>query len=229
MFSIVIPLYNEAKNIEILLTEIYVSLKKYKNFEIILVNDFSSDNTLEVIKNIQKKNHITLVNNSKNQGQSYAIHKGITISKNNLIVTIDGDGQNNPKDKPRLLELFFANKDVSLVGGIRFKRKDSNIKILSSKIANAIRSKILNDDCLDTGCSLKVFEKNIFLNFPYFNGIHRFLPALFKGYGYKTLFINVDHRHRKEGKSNYGTIDRLYRGIIDIIKVRKIIKKNISK
>ena len=102
-------------------------------------------------------------------------------------------------------------------------------QFLSSKFANSIRSKILKDDCLDTGCSLKVFDKNIFLNFPYFNGIHRFLPALFKGYGYKTYFINVDHRPRKKGKSNYGTIDRLYRGIIDIIKVRKIIKKNISK
>ncbi len=229
MFSIVIPLYNEAKNIEILLTEIYNSLKKYQNFEIILVNDFSNDNTLAVLKNIQNKFNFTLVNNSKNQGQSYSIHKGIKNSKNDLIITIDGDGQNNPQDIPKLLELFITNKDISLVGGIRFKRKDSIIKILSSKFANSIRSKILKDDCLDTGCSLKVFDKNIFLNFPYFNGIHRFLPALFKGYGYKTYFINVDHRPRKKGKSNYGTIDRLYRGIIDIIKVRKIIKKNISK
>ena len=229
MFSIVIPLYNEEKNIEKLLSEINTSLKKYKNFEIILINDFSNDNTLEVLKAIKNKFIFTLINNSKNHGQSYSIHKGIKISKNNLIITIDGDRQNNPKDIPKLLEMFFANKHVSMVGGIRVNRKDSSVKILTSKIANFIRSKILDDDCHDTGCSLKVFDKNIFLSFPYFNGIHRFLPALFKGFGYETCFINVDHRPRKEGKSNYGTIDRLYRGIIDIVKVRNIIKKNKNK
>ena len=116
-----------------------------------------------------------------------------------------------------------------MVGGIRKKRQDSFIKILSSKIANYIRSKILNDNCKDTGCSLKVFSKNIFLEFPYFDGIHRFLPALFKGYGHKTDFINVNHRVRKYGKSKYGTIDRLFRGIRDIIKVKNIINKQIKK
>ena len=99
--------------------------------------------------------------------------------------------------------------------------------MLSSKIANIIRSRILKDQCKDTGCSLKVFNKKIFLSFPYFNGIHRFLPALFKGYGYKTVFIDVNHRSRKFGMSKYGTMNRLFRGIRDIIKVNKILKNKI--
>ena len=101
---------------------------------------------------------------------------------------------------------------------------DSFIKVISSKIANGIRSKILNDNCRDTGCSLKVFDKQIFLSFPFFDGMHRFLPALFKGYGYKTMFIDVNHRKRKFGVSKYGTMNRLFKGIRDIIKVRKILK-----
>ena len=111
------------------------------------------------------------------------------------------------------------------MGGIRNKRKDSYIKKISSKIANYIRSNILNDHCSDTGCSLKIFDRDSYLEFPYFDGIHRFLPALFKGYWHKTKFINVDHRMRKYGKSKYGTFKRLLKGIIDLIKVVKIIKK----
>ena len=116
-----------------------------------------------------------------------------------------------------------------LVGGIRKKRQDSLTKILSSRVANKIRSMIFNDGCNDTGCSLKIFDKQIFLKFPFFSGIHRFLPSLFTGYGYRTFFIDVDHRLRIKGSSNYGTLDRLFRGIIDIIKVRKIIRDYKSK
>ena len=226
MFSIVIPIYNEAQNIEVLVKEIFNSLKKYKIFELILVNDFSNDNTKDVVRRLQSNFEIVILNNSKNKGQSFCIHKGIKESANNIIVTLDGDGQNNPSDIPRLLDSYISNTNISLVGGIRSKRKDSFVKIFSSKIANNIRSKILNDGCVDTGCSLKVFNKQKFLKFPYFNGMHRFLPALFSGYGHKTIFINVDHRARVNGYSKYGTIDRLYRGIIDIIRVRRIVKKH---
>ena len=116
--------------------------------------------------------------------------------------------------------------DIYLVGGIRLKRKDNLIKKISSKIANSVRSKFLNDGCVDTGCSLKVFDKNIFLNFEFFDGIHRFIPALFSGFGYKTFFINVDHRKRKYGRSKYGTLSRLINGLRDMIKVKKMINKN---
>ena len=142
---------------------------------------------------------------------------------------MDSDGQNNPIDIPNLLNNFFAENNVSLISGIRYKRKDNFIKIASSKIANKVRSYILNDNCSDTGCSLKVFDKNKFLEFPFFDGIHRFLPALFNGYGYKVLFINVEHRARMSGKSKYGTIDRLFKGIFDLIKVNNIIKNYAKK
>jgi len=229
MFSIVIPVFDEAQNIEALVDEIFNSLKDYNDFEVILVNDSSNDNTIELVCALKKKFNIILINNSKNKGQSFCIHKGILESKKNTIVTIDGDGQNNPLDIPKLLEIYFSNEEISLVGGIRIKRKDNLIKIISSKIANTIRSKILKDGCEDTGCSLKVFDKNIFLQFPFFHGIHRFLPALFNGYGYKTFFTVVDHRPRVKGYSKYRTLDRLYRGIIDIIKVKKIIKEREDK
>jgi len=225
MFSIVIPLFNESKNITELLNEISISLNDYKDYEIILVDDNSTDNTLDIINNF-KDNKIKIFQNNKNKGQSFSISLGIKKSLYNTIITIDGDGQNDPYDIPKLLKYFNENKDYELVGGIRKKRKDSFIKIISSMIANYIRAKILKDDCKDTGCSLKVFNKKIFLDFPYFNGIHRFLPALFRGYGYKTKYIDVNHRNRKHGFSNYGTFSRLFQGIRDMIKVRKILNKN---
>ena len=151
------------------------------------------------------------------------IWTGIKNSNHKTVVTLDGDGQNNPKDIPKLLEIYFSKKNFSLIGGIRKKRKDNFLKVASSKIANKIRSFILDDDCVDTGCSLKVFDRDIFLSFPFFNGLHRFLPALFKGYGKNTFFIEVDHRPRVSGISKYGTIDRLFKGIFDIMRVKKII------
>ena len=225
MFSIIIPIFDEAQNIEPLVNEIFISLKDYSDFEVILVNDYSTDNTINKVNALKKKFNIFLINNPQNKGQSFCIHKGVLESKTNTIVTIDGDGQNNPFDIPKLLEIYFSNEEISLVGGIRVKRKDNLIKIISSKIANKIRSNILKDGCEDTGCSLKVFDKIVFLQFPFFNGIHRFLPALFTGYGYKTFFTAVDHRPRIRGYSKYRTLERLYRGIIDIIKVKKIIKE----
>ena len=215
MFSIIIPIYNESDNIENLLNELLYNLKEYKDYEIILVNDCSTDNTFEVLSNIKNKN-IKIINNSKNHGQSYSIHKGILNSIYNIIITIDGDGQNDPADIPNILDNYLSFEEFRLVGGIRIKRMDSFIKVISSKIANGIRSKILNDNCRDTGCSLKVFDKQIFLSFPFFDGMHR--------YGYKTMFIDVNHRKRKFGVSKYGTMNRLFKGIRDIIKVRKILK-----
>tara|TARA_B100000886_G_scaffold102485_1_gene68075 strand:+ start:73 stop:774 length:702 start_codon:yes stop_codon:yes gene_type:complete len=223
MFSIVIPLFNESKNIKPLIYEIENHLQDYLKYEIVLVNDASTDKTKEIIKSLEKDN-IKIFNNLKNKGQSFSIHHGITQASYETIITLDGDGQNNPIDITKLLNLYLSNNDLKLVGGKRHKRQDNIIKIYSSKIANYVRSKILNDNCEDTGCSLKVFSKQIFLSFPFFDGIHRFLPALFSGFGYKTAFINVGHRRRKYGVSKYGIFNRLFRGIRDIIKVYRIIK-----
>ena len=226
-FSVVIPFFNEEENAEKLLDEIDFYLKEiYNDYEIILINDASTDNTYDVLKIISKKNNkVRIINNIKNLGQSYSLIKAIKDSKYDTIITIDGDGQNNPSDMPVLLDKYFKNPKVDLVSGIRIKRKDSYIKKVSSKIANQVRKYILNDNCDDTGCSLKVFNKKIFLKFTAFKGLHRFIPALFKGYRCKIMFIPVDHRERIYGKSNYGTISRLIYGCIDIVRVLFILKK----
>ena len=224
-FSIIIPLFNEENNIKLLIEEISEALKNYNySYEIILINDGSEDNTLNVIKSINLKN-LKIIENVKNYGQSYSLREGIKNSNNNIIITLDGDMQNNPNDIPSLINLYNSDS-YKLVGGIRKKRNDNLTKIISSYLANKIRSFILKDDCKDTGCSLKIFDKDIFLKFPYFDGLHRFLPALFKGYGYKTSFIVVDHRKRYKGISKYGTLSRLIWGVRDIFKVLNIIRNN---
>jgi len=220
--SVVIPIYNEAENIHKLYNEIINELSNRIDFEIIFVDDASCDKTnLE----LNKINNIIVVNHKKNIGQSNALLSGIKIAKYETIVTIDGDCQNDPKDIFKLLKIYSFNEEIKLVGGLRKKRNDSIIKIYSSKIANTIRSRILNDDCIDTGCGLKIINKNIFLSLPFFDGIHRFLPALIKGFGYKTVFAEVNHRKRMRGISKYGTLKRLLFGIKDIIRVKKIIKR----
>ena len=227
-FSIVIPIYNESNNIITLIEEILENLNNLNNFEIIIVDDYSEDNSYEIIKNyLNEKNfkNIKIVKNKVNLGQSHSILAGIKKSKFETIITLDGDLQNNPKDIPNLLNIYFSDDEISLVGGIRNKRRDKNIKILTSKVANFTRRLILKDDCKDTGCALKIFDKNTFLDFPFFNGIHRFLPALFKGHGKKTIFVNVDHRPRISGKSNYGTFKRFFLGIFHMFKVFIIINK----
>ena len=223
-FSIVIPCFNEEENIANLFKEINNSLKSFK-YELILVDDCSTDNSYEVINKFKNIENLLVIRSKVNRGQSFSLYEGIKIAKTNTIVTLDCDGQNDPKDIPKLIDLYLQNKDIFLVGGIRNKRMDNAIKILSSKFANYIRNMILQDECADTGCSLKVFDKNIFLKFPFFDGIHRFIPALFKGANKKGIYINVNHRKRLYGKSKYGTIKRALKGIIDIIKVMKIIKQ----
>jgi len=224
-FSIVIPVYNEADNLYELINEINKSLIQYKEYEIIIVDDGSDDNTDKIIQDIKDNYPIRSFKHHKNLGQSRSILLGVNHASYDTIVTMDGDGQNNPYDIPNLLKVYCSSNKFSLVGGIRKKRMDSLIKILSSKVANKVRSLILSDNCSDTGCSLKVFNKGIFLRFPYFDSIHRFLPALFTGFGFKTNFILVEHRPRLKGKSKYGTFDRLFKGIVDLIKVKIMISR----
>ncbi len=225
-FSIVIPVFNEEENIINLLKEIKKNLIKFLNqFEIIVVDDCSIDNTYEIVKNFDNKLKVRLFKNNKNFGQSYSILKGVRESENNVIVTLDGDGQNDPADILNLISIYNKDKNISLVSGIRVKRRDNFIKILSSKVANSIRSHILKDGCIDTGCSLKVFDKKTFMQIPSFNGLHRFIPAFFVAFNKTVHYEKVNHRPRIKGYSKYGTFDRLYRGIIDLYKVSKMIKK----
>tara|TARA_A100000164_G_C21882031_1_gene760786 strand:- start:841 stop:1539 length:699 start_codon:yes stop_codon:yes gene_type:complete len=226
-FSIIIPIYNEEKNIEKLFKEIVQTLSEFNTvYEIVLINDASTDSSSTVINNLKNNNSfVKLINNNYNQGQSYSLIKGIKSSLHDTIITLDGDGQNDPKDIPNLLEKYTNDSQTKLVGGIRVDRKDNILKRISSKIANKIRKYLLNDDCDDTGCSLKIFSKDIFLRFPEFDGLHRYLPALFKGHGCKTNFLPVTHRYRAHGKSNYGTFGRMFKGIFDILRVKKILKE----
>ncbi len=223
-FSLVIPIFNEEDSIVSLLYEIYDTIQDNYVYEIVIVNDGSTDNTLKKISNLKK--NIKIINNRINLGQSKSIEIGIKNSRNDTIVTIDGDGQNIPEDILKIASIYFENKNIKLVSGIRIKRKDSVIKLISSKIANLIRNLILRDNCKDTGCSLKIFDKNIFLSFPFFDGIHRFIPAFFVRNNYEVRYVNVNHRPRLKGISKYGTKDRLTKGIIDLIRVRKILNKN---
>ena len=228
-FSIVIPIFNESENILKLVKEIKNTLKDNYLYEIIIVDDCSSDNLDTIIKNQYFSNCI-IVRHKKNMGQSESIKSGILKSKFDSIITIDGDLQNDPKDIPNLIRIY-QNKEANynLVAGIRLKRMDSLVKKISSLSANYIRKIVLQDNCNDTGCGLKIFTKKMFLEFPFFNGIHRFLPALFRGYGYNTYFESVNHRKRTAGLSKYGTLSRLILGVKDMIKVKKIINKKRNK
>lgn len=225
-FSIIIPVYNEALNIQKLLDEIFNVLKNKKyNFELIIIDDGSVDETINLITILKNKYNIIYKRNKKNFGQSFSIREGILISKYDTIITIDGDGQNNPINILDLLEVYGDQNNYQLVSGIRRERKDSLLKKISSIIANRIRSFVLGDNCKDTGCSLKIFNKKAFNKFPFFNGIHRFIPSLFEANNLSVKYIEVDHRPRIKGKSKYGTIDRLFKGLLDLYKVYKIIKK----
>ena len=224
-FSIIIPVFNEEKNIDALIDEIYMQNFQIEFFEIIIVNDYSNDNTKKIIEQKKRQNNnIIIVNNSKNLGQSFSIHQGAKISNFDTIVTMDGDCQNDPADIEILLKEYFAN-NFHLVGGIRKKRRDTVLKIFSSKIANFIRKLVLKDECPDTGCGLKVLNKKILLQLPFFNGIHRFYPAFYRGLGFNCKYMPVSHRYRIYGKSKYGLLNRLFRGIFDLFRVYYLINK----
>ena len=226
-FSIIIPVLNEQHNIPLLYNEIIKNNVHNKINHIIFVDDFSNDLSVKNIKElINKDKKVKLIQNNKNFGQSYSISRGVNFCEDNTVITIDADLQNNTKDILKLIELYNKNEDIFLIGGLRLNRKDTFTKKITSRIANNIRQYILSDNCSDTGCALKVFDKDTFLKFPYFDGIHRFLPALFKGYGKKTLFIPVDHRLRIHGFSKYGTFKRLFKGILDLYKVYNLIKNS---
>lgn len=226
-FTLIIPIFNEEKNI----SRLYNEISQCKAIEfisnIIYIDDASNDKSQLFLKDIANKDSkVIILTNSKNLGQSHSIFLGIKKSNTDYVITLDGDGQNDPNDIINLINIFNSNRSYGLIAGIRRNRKDNFIKILTSKIANNIRKIYLNDDCDDTGCALKLFEKSLIVNFKFFNGIHRFLPAIYKGMGKKCYFINVNHRHRKYGNSKYGTFNRLFVGIRDMLKVKKLIKNH---
>lgn len=216
--SVVVPVKNEQDNVASLIAEIDAALSKVKH-EIIYVNDGSTDATLSTLKQLQKKyKQLRVISHQQSCGQSTAVRTGVKFARYDWVATLDGDGQNNPADIPKLIDA--VSEGVELVGGNRrLSRRDTFIKRISSVIANTVRSAMLRDDTPDTGCGLKLFQREAFLDLPYFDHMHRFLPALIKRRGGKIVSVHVHHRNREHGKSNYGTIDRLIVGIVDLFGV----------
>lgn len=216
--SVVVPVRNERDNVAPLIAEIDSALKSIQH-EIVYVNDGSTDDTLDRLKQLQAQYpQLRVVSHAHSCGQSTAVRTGVKFAKYNWVATLDGDGQNDPADILKLLEALESG--VELVGGNRREsRRDTWVKRMSSVIANTVRSKLLRDDTPDTGCGLKLFSKSAFLDLPYFDHMHRFLPALIKRRGGQIRSVHVSHRNREFGKSNYGTLDRLLVGIVDLFGV----------
>ena len=222
--SVVIPVHNEEESIGHLINEITAALdKKYKH-EIIVVDDGSTDSTLDVLLKIkQNLSTLRVVKHLTNSGQSTAVRTGVQHAKSTWIATLDGDGQNDPADIPNLYNELIDNQSADpwlVVAGYRKKRKDTWLKRISSKYANGIRDKLLRDGTPDTGCGLKIFARNSFLDLPYFDHMHRYIPALFQRQGGRVVSVEVNHRHRMLGTSKYGFHNRLWVGIVDILGVR---------
>jgi dolichol-phosphate mannosyltransferase len=221
--SVVIPVHNEAENIVLLITEIRKALDNLLDYELIYVDDGSTDETysrlLEVAADFRR---LRIIRHKERYGQSTALWTAVGAARAKWIATLDGDGQNDPSDIPRLLSLIQGRECpalLTLICGHRFKRNDKWIKRISSRIANTVRSSLLKDCTPDTGCGLKVFSKEAFLRLPYFDHMHRFLPALIIREGGEVRSVKVNHRPRLKGKSHYGIRNRLWVGIVDLLGV----------
>ena len=230
--SVVVPVHNEVENIEPLIAEITATLEGVERYEIIYINDCSRDSTPERLTSLDRKFEVLRVlTHQKQSGQSAAIRTGVKAARGDLIATLDGDGQNDPADIPKLLKAYreqaVADAKI-LIAGFRARRQDSFIKRLSSKIANGIRSSLLGDAIPDTGCGLKIFRREDFLDLPSFDHMHRFLPALMIRNGGQVISVEVSHRPRERGKSKYGTLDRLWVGITDLIGVMWLKRRPIN-
>lgn len=222
--SIVVPVYNEADNISALIAEIVTAMKQAEAYEIIYVDDGSNDATAAVLKQAQQNiKALRVIRHQQSCGQSAAIHTGVKAANYPCIATLDGDGQNDPADISRLYQLLMQQGKTSgnlwMVAGWRNKRHDSAWRLFSSKLANAVRSGLLGDNTPDTGCGLKLFLRDEFLGLPYFDHMHRFLPALILRAGGLVISEPVSHRARVHGYSKYGTLDRLWVGLVDILGV----------
>lgn len=226
--SIVIPVFNEKDNLRPLLEELESALKFRLNFEIIVVDDGSTDGTNDELTILSREFASLLIcTHSINRGQSAAVLTGVSAANARVVAIIDGDGQNDPADLPAMYEILIAGQGHRMVAGERTCREDSLLKRLSSRTANAVRRALLHDGIRDTGCGLKVFFKDDFLRIPPFDHMHRFLPALFQRDGGHVHSVPVNHRPRLFGRSKYGVHNRLWVGIVDLLGVMWLRKRKI--
>jgi dolichol-phosphate mannosyltransferase len=218
--SVVVPVHNEQENVAELVAEIVQALTTHCSFEMIFVDDASRDNTLSSLQRLQQQHpELRVLKHTRQSGQSTAVRTGVKAARAPWVVTLDGDGQNIPGDIPKLLEHRAQSNSPICVAGWRRDRRDTLLKRLSSKVANGVRSRLLRDATPDSGCGIKLFPREAFLDLPYFDHMHRFLPALFARQGLKTISVAVGHRARIAGVSKYGLWNRLWVGIVDLIGV----------
>lgn len=227
--SIVIPVYNEEESVAELAHEVTdVMSQRQESWECLWIDDGSSDATLSVLQSLHEQNeHHTVIAHDGNFGQSAAMATGFIYARGNIIITLDGDGQNDPHDIPNLLARL-AEGNAEMVNGIRAKRRDSIVRKLSSRIANGIRRLFLNDGVTDVGCSLRAMKREAVQNLPVFKGMHRFLPALARGNGCRCVEIPVAHRPRMKGVAKYGVGNRLWVGIADLIGVSWWLRRSVQ-
>lgn len=221
--SIVIPAFNEEGNIGRLVSETFETIPDATIGEVIVVDDCSSDASADEIATLKRKfKKLRLVRHLENAGQSASLRTGIDVAKFPVIATMDGDGQNDPRDIPLLLLKLGEPGDrdkPALVGGVRTQRRDTGSKRMASRAANWIRDRVLRDDCPDTGCGIKVYWREAFLRLPFFTSMHRYLPAMFQTYGYKTAYEPVRDRPRVMGVSKYNNLNRALIGFYDLFGV----------
>jgi dolichol-phosphate mannosyltransferase len=220
--SVIIPVRNEAGNIAPLVGEIVAALDPVAEYEIVYVDDGSTDDTAGEIQALQADNpRLRLLRHRASCGQSAAVRTGVKAARGTWIATLDGDGQNDPADIPALWRLAGGSPPSPplLIAGHRARRRDTWVKRVSSRIANSVRRGMLHDDTPDTGCGLKLFPRALFLDLPAFDHMHRFLPALVLRAGGAVRSVPVNHRPRERGTSKYGTLDRLAVGITDLLGV----------
>ena len=219
--SVVIPCRNEADNLPLLLDEIDAAMAG-RSYEIIVVDDGSTDGTGAVLQAriAAGAAHLRHVGHDRSAGQSAALRSGMLAAHGSVILSLDGDGQNDPAYLPQLADALAAGgARAGIVAGQRLKRTDTKLKQWSSRFANGLRQAILQDNTRDSGCGLKAVPTDLFRRLPYFDGWHRYLPALVAREGYSILHIDVVDRSRRHGKSNYGILDRGLRGVLDLFGV----------
>ncbi|MCA6107818.1 glycosyltransferase family 2 protein [Bradyrhizobium cenepequi] len=225
--SIVVPVRNEAENIAPLIAEIAGALGRRWVYEIIYVDDGSTDATaMRIGAAMNERSNLRQLRHAVSSGQSAAVRSGVRAARGAIVATLDGDGQNDPSFLPDLIAAVESGgRRIGLAAGQRVGRKDTGFKKLQSRIANAVRGSILRDGTRDTGCGLKAFPRDVFLMMPYFDGLHRFLPALVRREGFEIAYVDVVDRPRRSGISNYGFFDRLWIGIMDLLGVWWLIRR----